>query len=298
MNYYESIKQELINNEVYKKVKDYSKNRSDLQTYYKVGKMLSEAGKHYGEGIIKKYSEKLSEEVNKKYTKSSLYNMLNFYYLIYNNQIFQTMSGKLSWSHYIELLCLKDSKDIINYYIMISEEQNLSVRELREKIKSKEYERLDEKTKEKLKNDNKLEIQDLVKNPIILNTNKEIVKEKMLQQLILENIPLFLKELGDGFSFIENEYKIKIGNNYNYIDLLLFNYIYNCFIVVELKITKLKKEHIGQIETYMNYIDKNIKEINQNKTIGIIITKEENKYIMSYCSDERIFNTTYELQEV
>ena len=298
MNYYESIKQELINNEIYKKVKDYSKNRSDLQTYYNVGKMLSEAGKHYGEGIIKKYSEKLIEEVNKKYTKSSLYNMFNFYYLIYNNQIFQTMSGKLNWSHYVELLCLKDSKDILNYYIMISEEQNLSVRELRERIKSNEYERLDEKTKEKLKNDNKLEVQDLVKNPIILNTNKEIMKEKMLQQLILENMNDFLKELGDGFVFIENEHKIKIGNTYNYIDLLLYNIKYKCYVVVELKITKLKKEHIGQIETYMNYVNKNIKTIEENNTIGIIITKEEDKYIMSYCSDERIFNTTYEFQEI
>ena len=189
------------------------------------------------------------------------------------------------------------NQEEINYYIKISEEQNLSVRELRKKIKSKEYERLDEKTKEKLKKDNKLEVQDLVKNPIILNTNKEIVKEKMLQQLILENMNVFLKELGDGFAFIENEHKIKIGNTYNYIDLLLYNIKYKCYVVVELKITKLKKEHIGQIETYMNYVNKNIKTIEENNTIGIIITKEEDKYIMSYCSDERIFNTTYELQE-
>ena len=119
----------------------------------------------------------------------------------------------------------------------------------------------------------------------------------MLQQLILENMEIFLEQLGNGFSFIKSEYKIKIGDSYNYIDLLLYNIVYNCYVVVELKITKLKKEHIGQIETYMNYIDKNIKSINQDKTIGIIITKEEDKYIMSYCSDERIFNTTYELQE-
>ena len=250
MDYYTEIKEELIKNEVYKKVKDYSKNRSDLQTYYNVGKILSEAGKHYGERIIKKYSEKLIEEVNKKYTKSSLYNMLNFYYLIYNNQIFQTMSGKLNWSHYVELLCLKDSKDILNYYIMISEEQNLSVRELREKIKSNEYERLDEKTKEKLKNDNKLEVQDLVKNPIILNTNKEIIKEKMLQQLILENMEDFLEQLGNGFSFIKSEYKIKIGNSYNYVDLLLFNYTYNCFVVVELKITRTYRTNRNLYELY------------------------------------------------
>ena len=296
MDYYTEIKQELINNEIYKKVKDYSKNRSDLQTYYNVGKMLSEAGKNYGERIVEEYSNKLVKELNKKYNKRTLYRMKQFYEIFKDEKV-STLWTQLSWSHYRTMFSIKNF-DKIKYYIKQCQENNLSVRELQEKIKSKEYERLDEKTKEKIKSDNKLEVQDLVKNPIILNTNKEIIKEKMLQQLILENMEKFLKELGNGFSFIESEYKIKMGNIYNYIDLLLFNYIYNCFVVVELKITKLKKEHIGQIETYMNYIDKNIKRINQDKTIGIIITKEEDKYIMSYCSDERIFNTIYELQEI
>ena len=296
MKYYENIKQELINNEVYKKIKDYSKNRSDLQTYYNVGKMLSEAGKHYGEGIIEKYSIKLINELDKKYNKRTLFRMKQFYEIFKNEKVSPTAT-QLSWSHFIELLPLKNINKI-NYYISVCERQHLSKRELRERIKSEEYERLDKKTKEKLKNEDKLEVQDLVKNPIILNTNKEIIREKMLQQLILENMEAFLEQLGNGFSFIKSEYKIKIGDSYNYIDLLLYNIEYNCYVVVELKITKLKKEHIGQIETYMNYINKNIKRINQDKTIGIIITKEDNKYIMSYCSDERIFNTTYELQEV
>ena len=111
--------------------------------------------------------------------------------------------------------------------------------------------------------------------------------------MILEDIPSFLKELGGGFTFVENEFKIKIGDKYNYIDLLLFNYLYNCFIVVELKITELKKEHIGQIQIYMNYIDKNIKSINHDNTIGIIIVKHNNKFILEYSSDKRIFETTY-----
>ena len=296
MNYYEIIKQELINNEIYKKVKDYSKNRSDLQTYYNVGKILSEAGKHYGERIVEEYSNKLVKELNKKYNKRTLYRMKQFYEIFKDEKV-STLWTQLSWSHYRTMFSIKNF-DKIKYYIKQCQENNLSVRELQEKIKSKEYERLDEKTKEKLKNDNKLDVQDLVKNPIILNTNKEIIKEKMLQQLILENMNNFLKELGEGFAFIENEYKIKIGNSYNYIDLLLYNIKYKCYVVVELKITKLKKEHIGQIETYMNYVNKNIKTIEENNTIGIIITKEEDKYIMSYCSDERIFNTTYELQEI
>ena len=274
INYYDEIKNELVNNEITKKVKDYSKNRSDLTTYYNVGKLLSEAGKHYGEGIIKEYSKRLTNEFGTKFGITLLKRIRQFYIVIEKGA---TMSHQLSWSHYCELLPV-NSIDKINYYIKITKEQNLSIRELRTKIKNNEYERLDESTKEKLKEKEELKVPDLVKNPIqIKNTsgNNEI-SEKVLQKLILEDIPSFLDELGNGFTFVRNEYKIKIGDRYNYIDLLLFNYQFNCFVVVELNVTELKKEHIGQIEFYMNYIDKNLKNINQNKTIWIIICKKEN----------------------
>ena len=116
----------------------------------------------------------------------------------------------------------------------------------------------------------------------------------MLQKLILEDISSFLKELGDGFSFIDSEYKIKLGDRYNYIDLLLFNYEYNCFVVVELKINELKKEYIGQIEVYMNYIDDNLRKFGQTKKIGIIVCKVDNKYVIKYSSDKRIISREYE----
>lgn len=106
----------------------------------------------------------------------------------------------------------------------------------------------------------------------------------------------FLLELGEGFCYIRDEYKIKLGDRYSYIDLLLFNYKYNSFVIVELKVTELKKDHIGQIQTYMNYIDKNVKSTNQDKTIGIIICKKDNEFVMEYASDPRIFETTYILQ--
>ena len=293
INYYDEIKNELVNNEITKKVKDYSKNRSDLTTYYNVGKLLFEAGKHYGEGIIKEYSKRLTNEFGTKFGITLLKRIRQFYIVIEKGA---TMSHQLSWSHYCELLPV-NSIDKINYYIKITKEQNLSIRELRTKIKNNEYERLDESTKEKLKEKEELKVPDLVKNPIqIKNTsgNNEI-SEKVLQKLILEDIPSFLDELGNGFTFVRNEYKIKIGDRYNYIDLLLFNYEFNCFVVVELKVTELRKEHIGQIEFYMNYIDKNLKNINQNKTIGIIICKKENNYIIEYCSDDRILAREYEL---
>ena len=293
INYYDEIKKELLNNEITKKVKNYSINKSDLTTYYNVGKLLSEAGKHYGEGIIKEYSKRLINEFRRNFGITLLKRIRQFYIVIEKGA---TMSHQLSWSHYCELLPV-NSIDKINYYIKITEEQNLSVRELRTKIKNNEYERLDESTKEKLKEKEKLKVPDLVKNPIqIKNTsgNNEI-SEKVLQKLILEDIPSFLDELGNGFTFVKNEYKIKVGDRYNYIDLLLYNYEFNCFVVVELKVTELKKEHIGQIEFYMNYIDKNLKSINQNKTIGIIICKKENRYVIEYCSDDRIISREYEL---
>ena len=285
--YYESIKEEIINNEITKKVKDYSKNRSDLNTYIKVGELLRKAGKHYGEGIIKKYAEKLTNEFGKKYTISLLYKIIQLYEIY---EKVPTMSGILSWSHWYELLSMKNI-DQVRYYITLIETQNLSVRELRSRIKNKEYERLDEKTKENLKNQTeKQEITDYIKDPIIINNKNryEEISEKVLQRIILEDIPSFLKELGTGFTFIENEYKIRIGNRYNYIDLLLYNIKYRCYVVIELKLGELKKEHIGQIQIYMNYIDKNLKSEEEDNTIGIILVKKNNKYVMEYCSDSRI----------
>ena len=179
----------------------------------------------------------------------------------------------------------------------MSIEQNLSVRQLRERIKSKEYERLDNSTKNKLITNTSPTVIDFIKNPIVIknNTNTEIISEKVLQRIIMEDLSSFLKELGNGLTFVENEYKIKIGNSYNYIDLLLYNIDFNCYVVVELKVTELKKEYIGQIEVYMNYIDKNLKKITQDKTIGIIICKKDNKFIMEYCSDKGILSKEYKL---
>ena len=131
-NYYDEIKNELITNEVYKKVKDYSKNRNELSTYYNVGKLLSEAGKHYGNGIIKDYSIRLTRELGIGYSKRNLWLMLKFFEV---KEKVQTVSAELSWSHYVELLSFNDINEI-NYYINTTEKYNLSVRELREKIKS------------------------------------------------------------------------------------------------------------------------------------------------------------------
>ena len=289
MNYYDNIKEKLINNEIVKRVKDYSKNKSDLDTYYEVGKLLVDAGKHYGEGIIKQYSIRLTNELGKNYTVRYLFDMKKLYLFTKVHPL----DAQLSMSHYRMLFPLKNDNEIdlcIRY--------NLSKRELGERIKSKEYERLPSDTKNKLikKEENKLV--DFIPNPIIIKNkyNTNDISEKVLKSLILEDIQSFLEELGEDFCFKKSEYKIKIGDRYNYVDLLLFNTKYNCYVVVELKITELKKEHIGQIQVYMNYIDKNVKEIFNNKTIGLIICKKDNKFIIEYSSDPRIYTRVYVLE--
>ena len=206
----------------------------------------------------------------------------------------QTLSALLTWSHYIELLKLNNT-DEIKYYIYISETYNLSVRELREKIKSKEYERIG--YKEELEEPN---VNTLIKNPIIINNKNKVsddVSEYVLHEFILEDMENFLKELGNGFMFYGHEVKINIGDNFHYIDFLLFNYKFNCFVIVEIKVTKMKAEYIGQVKKYMNYVDKNIKEPFNDKSVGVIICKKEDKYVLEYCSDNRIFTTTYELAQ-
>ena len=154
------------------------------------------------------------------------------------------------------------------------------------------------KLKEK-KEEIKYEVQDFIKHPVVIKNkyNAEEISEKYLKHIILEDLDQFLLQLGLGFTYVGNEYKIKIGERYNYIDLLLFNYIYNCFVVVELKVTEFKAEHIGQIKKYMSYIDKNLKTVNQDRTIGIVICKKDNEFLIQYCSDDRVFRTTFEISE-
>ena len=217
-------------------------------------------------------------------------------YILLSTEKVAPLVRQLSWSHCLMLLPIKNI-DKINYYVIQTHKQNLSKRELENRIKSNEYERLNNKTKNKLINKEQPIISDFIKNPIIIKNrnNYSEITEKLLKQLILEDIDNFLLELGEGFCYIKNEYKIKLGDRYNYIDLLLYNIKYKCYVVVEFKVIELKSEHIGQIEKYMNYIDKNIKTIEEDRTIGIIICKQDNEYVIKYCSDDRIIARRYEM---
>ena len=159
-----------------------------------------------------------------------------------------------------------------------------------ERIRSNEYGRLSTETKEGILNKEELSIIQSIPSPIVLTPNKsyEFYNEKILQVIIFENIEDFMHQLGGEYSFIGREYKLNIGDKKNYIDYLLYNYKMNCFCVVEIKVREYKKSDYGQIKTYMNYIDEHLKNITQNNTIGIIITKSVNKFEAHYVKDNQV----------
>ena len=301
--YYSDIKNELVQSVIDKKVDTYFTNKNELSHYYNVGKMIMEAQgskerAKYGNGLIKRFSERLTKELGKGYSIQNLKNMRRFYlYLQKRYPLGVQFSDKLNWTHYRILIAINDFNEI-DYYINQIILYHWGKRTLQEKIKSKEYQRLSNETKNKLINKEKIDVTCYIKNPIYINTfntDKENISEKTLKSFIIKDLPNFLKQLGNGFAFIDEEYKITIGNTINYIDILLFNYIYNCFIVVELKVTESNKDHLGQIMVYKNYIDKHVKNTSQDKTIGIIVCKIDDKYLIEYSSDPRIKITTYEL---
>ena len=250
----------------------------------------------YGNSLIKEYSKKLISELGKGYSVRSLTNMKTLFMF---SQKWQPVAAEfknmnISWSNLCEILKLKDIEEI-RYYLNLSNRLCLTKRELREKIKSKEYERLDSTIKEKLLKQEGFSVKDKIPNPIVLEglEYKERLTEKIVQKWIDENPASFCEALGEGYSYIKSQYKIKIGSNYNYIDVLLFNYISNSFVVVEIKVTELKKEHIGQIETYMNYIDVNIKKDFHNKTTGILLVRENNSWLIKYINNDGIIVRDY-----
>lgn len=302
--YYDKIKDILENNIIEKKVREYKNNRSDLESYYNVGKLLIEAQGEserakYGDKIIKEYSKRLIIEIGKKYNERKLRRMRQFY-ILFEKEMWSPVATKISWSIITELLSIKDKEKII-YYLDVSSKLKLTKRELRNRIKSKEYERITESERNKLVFNN--ESINVIPEPVVLpNLNfNENRNEKILQKRCEENPLLLTNSLGEGYTYVANQYRIKVGKNYNYIDILLFNYIDNAFVVLELKAGEVKKEHIGQVKFYMNYIDKELKKEYHNKTKGIILCRYENKWVLEYIESEviiRRFITSEEMNKL
>ena len=295
-NYLENIRSYIISEQARTIVRDYSANKSKLETYYKIGKELAEAGKHYGEGIIKKYSVDLKNEFGKSYGFTNLNYMRQFYNFVLTFPNFQPVVGNLTWTHILILLPLKNI-DEIKFYINLAIRDNLSKRALADRIKLNEYGRLTPETKLKLKEEKEINQSEMVPSTIVIPSDKlkKELTEKVLEELVIKNISIVMKQLGEGYSFIESQYKINVGNKKNYIDLLLFNIKFNNYVVIELKAREFRKEDIGQIKLYMNYIDKEVKNITQNKTMGIIITKEINEFVIRYIKEDNIAISTFDI---
>ena len=245
----------------------------------------------YGDELIKKWSVELTKLYGKNYDYTNLSRMRKFYITFEN---IATVWQQLTWSNIKTLISIKDESKR-NYYINICIKQNLSVRGLNELIKSNVYERLsyiDKSNIEIIEDKKELTITDMIKEPIYIKVPKDkMLNEKLLKTLMIEQLEKIFIELGVGFTYAGSE--VRLGNSY--CDLLFFNYEFNSFVVIELKIRRLRKEDIGQIGYYMNYIDKNIKKENHDKTIGLIMCKENNKLVLEYCSNPNIYETTYKL---
>ena len=275
---------------------------STLYTYWNIGRLIVEAqgGKKrakYGDGLIKEWGCKLSEKYGKNYDGPSLRRARMFYLEF---PICGSLNHKLTWTHYRYILPIKNENER-NYYINRVILDNLSVRDLRREIKNKSFDRLSYKDKNNIEIisdiNSSLSIEDMIKDPIILKSDidtKEI-NEKVIHKYIISLLEDKFLELGTGFALVGHEYKIVIGNNTYHIDLLFFNIRLNSYVVVEVKTRAVKPQDIGQLQFYVSYIENNLKDNNHNKTIGILIVKKKNKYVIEYTTSTDIYITTYML---
>ena len=284
--------------EVNKGYHDYFKNKDLVNNYFEIGKLLIEAQggeEHdtYGNKLIKTWSVELTEKFGKGYDASNLRRFRQFYSEF---KMCGTVCHTLTWSNIRILLPIKNENKR-NYYINMCIKKNLSARELKKEIKNNAFERLSLADKENIKlisdKNEVLTIKDTLKDPVLIPINEDLdnISEEKLAKIIRKELEIFLLELGCGYTYAGKE--VRMGESY--CDLLFFNYEFNCFVVIELKTRKIKKEDIGQLEYYVNYVDENMKKESFNPTIGVLVAKEGNYLVMKYCTNKNIYKTTYKI---
>ena len=299
MNYYDEVNSYVKKVEIGKAIRETSSNRELVECYWNVERLIVEAqgGKEkakYGNELLKTWAEKLTKEYGKGYDYSNLRRFRQFYIIF---PMCGPLAHTLSWTNICKILPIKDENKR-NYYINLCIANNLSKRELIKEIKNNSYERLEHKPDkiDIVVPTNVSAITNYFKNPILLKLkDKEIKTESDLEKLIYSQLSYVFLQLGSGFAWIGNQYKVSDGNKNCFIDMLLYNYKYNCFVVVEIKCRKLKKEDKGQVEFYMNLVDNFVKEPSNNPTIGIIITKDQDKFVANFVRSENVVPLTYEL---
>ena len=271
--------------EVNKGYHDYFKNKDLVNNYFEIGKLLIEAQggeEHdtYGNKLIKTWSVELTEKFGKGYDASNLRRFRQFYSEF---KMCGPLGHILTWTNIRLLLPIKNVNKR-NYYINMCIKRNLSKRELEKEIKNNSFERLSLVDKENIKlisNKNEvLTIKDTLKDPVLITINEDLdnVNEEKLAKIIRKELEIFLLELGHGYAYIGKE--VRMGESY--CDLLFFNTEFLCYVVIELKTRKIKKEDIGQLEYYINYVDENMKKESFNPTIGVLVAKEGNYLVMRY----------------
>ncbi len=299
MNNYEEVETLVKKVEIGKAIKERQANNEITEAYWNIGKLIIDAqgGKEkskYGDKLLKEWSEKLSKEYGKgyDYTNLSRFRQLYLYF-----PIIGPVGQQLNWTIIRTILPIKDENKR-NYYINLCIKNNLSKRELIKEIKSNSFERLEHKP-DKVDIITSAIVPAIIenfKNPILLNLNgNKVENEKDLEKLIYSQLSYVFMQLGNDFTWVGNQYKISDGNKNYYIDMLLYNINYNCYVVVEIKCRSLKKEDKGQTEFYMTLVDKYKKRANNNPTIGIIITKEQDKFVANFVKSEKLMTLTYEL---
>ena len=284
--------------EVNKGYHDYFKNKDLVNNYFEIGKLLIEAQggeEHdtYGNKLIKTWSVELTEKFGKGYDASNLRRFRQFYSEF---KMCGTVCHTLTWSNIRILLPIKNENKR-NYYINMCIKKNLSARELKKEVKNNAFERLSLADKENIKlisdKNELLTIKDTLKDPVLIPINEDLdnISEEKLAKIIRKELEIFLLELGHGYAYIGKE--VRMGESY--CDLLFFNTEFLCYVVIELKTRKIKKEDIGQLEYYINYVDENMKKESFNPTIGVLVAKEGNYLVMKYCTNKNIYKTTYKI---
>lgn len=258
----------------------------------------------YGSALLTNLSKDLKSKYGKGFSKSNIY-LFRLFYIKY--PIFQTLSGKLSWSHYAELLSISDDLER-NFYEKQSEKDNWSFRELKRQINSALFQRIalskDKAGVLELARDGHevLIPNDIIKDPYIFEflqiPQNEIVKEKGLEELLVNNLQKFLLELGKGFSFVGQQYKITLDNEHYFIDLVFYHRILKCFVLVDLKTRRVKHQDIGQMNLYLNYFLEEENTEGENPPVGIIIAADKNELLVKYATggiSNKIFVSKYQL---
>jgi predicted nuclease of restriction endonuclease-like (RecB) superfamily len=287
-------------------------NFAMVEAYWLIGKRIFEEeqnGKEraeYGEYLIKNLAIELKNVLGKGFSVANLKNFRQFYIVFPDFQKSYTVRSQLSWSHY-RLIMRVENERARNYYLTESSEQQWSTRILERNINSFYYERLlssQEKKKELIaqKNFEKTSSRDFIKDPYVLEflglPESPFPKENKIESSIVENFKEFLLEMGNGFSFVGRQFRISTETSHFYIDLVFYNYILKCFVLIDLKVGKLTHQDIGQMDMYVRMFDDLKKQSDDNPTIGIILCSQKDDTTVKYSvlkENEQLFASKYRL---